>query len=114
MKKLAERVSGLKRICGRASIGSGWPSPRIRSRLSRRAKALLTFKADAAGLLQRLQDRPGVRQATIFGQSIHALVDTERSPADLGLSPDQIHQTEPSLEDVFVALSRAAARKEEE
>jgi ABC-2 type transport system ATP-binding protein len=64
---------------------------------------------DYAGLLERLRDRPGVRQATIFGQSIHALVDKNRALTDLG--PDvTIMDTEPSLEDVFVALSRAQAQ----
>jgi ABC-type multidrug transport system ATPase subunit len=65
--------------------------------------------ADAALVLQRLQARPGVTQATVFGHSIHALVDAALTPADLGLEEQQIHETEPSLEDVFVALSRAAA-----
>src|SRR5438445_475196 len=60
---------------------------------------------DAAALLQRLQHRPGVRQATVFGQAIHALVDADRTAADLGLNGEQMHATEPSLEDVFVALS---------
>src|SRR5437773_5814182 len=68
---------------------------------------------DAAALLQRLQYRPGVRQATVFGQTIHALVDANRTPADLGLNGEQIHATEPSLEDVFVALSRAASEEED-
>jgi ABC-2 type transport system ATP-binding protein len=62
---------------------------------------------DAAGLMQRLRGRSGIRQATIFGSSIHALVDEQRSAADLGVKDGQIHPTEPSLEDVFVALSRA-------
>jgi ABC-type multidrug transport system ATPase subunit len=65
--------------------------------------------ADAA-VLQRLQARPGVRQATVFGQSIHALVDRAQTPGDLGLDAHEIRETEPSLEDVFVVLSRAAAR----
>jgi ABC-2 type transport system ATP-binding protein len=62
---------------------------------------------DSAGLLERLRDRPGVRQATVFGQSVHALTDADHSPQDLGLGDAQVHETEPSLEDVFVALSRA-------
>ena len=33
---------------------------------------------DTAGLLARLREQPGVREATIFGQSIHALVDDDR------------------------------------
>ncbi len=63
---------------------------------------------DPAGRLGELSHRPGIRQATIFGQSIHALADADRSAADLGLAGVQVHETEPSLEDVFVALSRSA------
>jgi ABC-2 type transport system ATP-binding protein len=63
---------------------------------------------DAAGLLAKLHQRQGVLQATIFGQSIHALVEKERSLEDLG-DGVTIVETEPSLEDVFVSLSRAAA-----
>lgn len=66
------------------------------------------YSRDAAGLLQRLHGRPGVRQATIFGQSIHALVERNRSDDELGLTgPNtRVVDTEPSLEDVFVTLSR--------
>jgi drug efflux transport system ATP-binding protein len=63
--------------------------------------------ADIAGLLELLRKRPGVLQATIFGESIHALVAEDRTPADLGLDAVQVREAEPSLEDVFVALSRA-------
>jgi ABC-2 type transport system ATP-binding protein len=62
---------------------------------------------DTAVLLERLRRQAGVRQATIFGHSIHALADTGLSAADLGLAETQVHPTEPSLEDVFVTLSRA-------
>jgi ABC-2 type transport system ATP-binding protein len=65
---------------------------------------------DPAGLLGELNHRPGIRQATIFGQSIHALADADRTAADLGLSGVQVQVTEPSLEDVFVALSRSAEK----
>ena len=63
---------------------------------------------DPAGLLQVLHDRDGIRQATIFGQSIHALVDADRSNAQLGLDRPgtRVVESEPSLEDVFVTLSR--------
>lgn len=60
-----------------------------------------------AALLERLRIRPGVLQATIFGQTIHALVDADRSIAELGLDGLQVHPADASLEDVFVALSRA-------
>lgn len=62
---------------------------------------------DPAGLLERLRDRPGVRQATIFGQSIHALVENDRSLDDLGLADGaRVQESDPSLEDVFVTLSK--------
>jgi ABC-2 type transport system ATP-binding protein len=61
---------------------------------------------DNAAALQKLREHPGVRQATIFGQSIHALVEKDCFVRDL--PPDvKITDTEPSLEDVFVSLSRA-------
>jgi len=62
---------------------------------------------DTAGLLERLRGRPGVRQATIFGQSIHALVESHRSLEELGLGDGaRVLDAEPSLEDVFVSLSK--------
>ncbi|MCI0465370.1 MAG: ABC transporter ATP-binding protein [Gemmataceae bacterium] len=60
-----------------------------------------------AALLERLRNRPGVRQATVFGHLVHALTDESYSPEDLGLGDAEVHPTEPSLEDVFVAISRA-------
>jgi ABC-2 type transport system ATP-binding protein len=62
---------------------------------------------DTAAVLERLRRRPGVRQATIFGQAIYALVDEHASLADLGLTGVEVHPAEPTLEDVFVALSRS-------
>src|SRR5262245_41047027 len=59
---------------------------------------------DAALLLERLRDRREVLQATIFGQSIHALTLEDYAPDVPGA---RVAVTEPSLEDVFVALSRA-------
>src|SRR5207253_8684175 len=61
---------------------------------------------DTSALLQELRHRPGVREATIFGQAIHALVDRNRTPAELGLDGLRVRETEASLEDVFVTLSR--------
>jgi ABC-type multidrug transport system ATPase subunit len=62
---------------------------------------------DIAALLTRLRDHAGVRQATIFGQAIHALVDEYVTPEMLGLGAAQAQPADPSLEDVFVMLSRA-------
>jgi ABC-2 type transport system ATP-binding protein len=64
---------------------------------------------DVAALLEQLRHRPGVRHATMFGQTIHALVDADCSPTELGLSEAVLHPAEPTLEDVFVALTRAQA-----
>jgi ABC-2 type transport system ATP-binding protein len=63
--------------------------------------------SDVANLLERLRLRNGVRQATIFGHTIHALVDEDRSLAELGLDDANVRETEPNLEDVFVTLTRA-------
>jgi ABC-2 type transport system ATP-binding protein len=63
--------------------------------------------ADTAATLERLRHQPGVREATIFGQSIHALIDADRTPEQLGLNGAHIQPTEANLEDVFVTLARA-------
>ncbi len=65
------------------------------------------YDHDTAGLMERLRRQPGVLQATIFGQSIHALVEKDRTIAQLGLSGARVIDAEPSLEDVFVTISRA-------
>jgi ABC-2 type transport system ATP-binding protein len=62
---------------------------------------------DPAVTLERLRQRPGVREATIFGQAIRALVDEGVTAEGLGLSPGQVRPAEPTLEDVFVTLARA-------
>jgi ABC-type multidrug transport system ATPase subunit len=66
---------------------------------------------DTATLLAQLRTQPGVRHATIFGQEVYALVDADRSLADLGLEGLEVHPAEPTLEDVFVGLSRAQANQ---
>jgi ABC-type multidrug transport system ATPase subunit len=55
---------------------------------------------------------PGIRSATIFGQSIHALLDEHFDLNDLreqllknGITVSDIRPLEPSLEDVFVELT---------
>ena len=62
--------------------------------------------------LQALRQLPGVSSATVFGQSMHLLVD-ESLPeqrlreelAKVGITSADIHPIGPSLEDVFVALT---------
>jgi ABC-2 type transport system ATP-binding protein len=61
---------------------------------------------DSAGLLARLKGSPRVREATIFGQAVHALVDEDYLPHQLG--PDvTVRPAGATLEDVFVTLARA-------
>jgi ABC-type multidrug transport system ATPase subunit len=62
--------------------------------------------------LQTLRHLPGVRTTTVFGQSMHLLVDEQVSEQKIrdelsraGVSHVDIHSIGPSLEDVFVALT---------
>ena len=62
--------------------------------------------------LQAMRHLPGVRTATVFGQSMHLLVEeTMREEfiraqlAQAGIPRADIHPIGPSLEDVFVALT---------
>jgi len=71
--------------------------------------------------LQTLRHLPGVRTATVFGQSMHLLVEQGLSEQEIraelgavGLHTVDIRPMAPSLEDVFVALTaqaEAGARK---
>ena len=62
--------------------------------------------------LQAMRKLPGVRTATVFGQSMHLLVDDQMPEQRIrqelsraGISNAEIHPIGPSLEDVFVALT---------
>lgn len=66
------------------------------------------YNHDSSGLLEAIRHLPGVHQATIFGQSVHALVDANLSLEELGLGQARVVEAEPSLEDVFVTLSKNA------
>ena len=61
--------------------------------------------------LRALRANPQVRDATLFGDVVHLLVDSDLDePALLGelVVPAAIRAIEPTLEDVFVTLARAA------
>jgi ABC-type multidrug transport system ATPase subunit len=65
--------------------------------------------------LQAVRRLPGVRSATVFGQSMHLLVDRSLSESELvevlrraGIAAVDIRPIAPSLEDVFVALTERA------
>ena len=62
--------------------------------------------------LQTMRSVRGVRSATVFGQSMHLLVDDaitrtdiEKKLREVGIQSAEIHVIGPSLEDVFVALT---------
>jgi ABC-2 type transport system ATP-binding protein len=66
---------------------------------------------DIAEFLARLRQRPTVREATIFGQSIHALVDEGDTLADLAAPNVAIRPATANLEDVFVTIARNRTRE---
>jgi ABC-type multidrug transport system ATPase subunit len=66
--------------------------------------------------LAELKKAPFVRSATIFGQSIHLLMDANEPLASIvealsraGISGAEVTLARPSLEDVFVTLTRKFA-----
>jgi ABC-type multidrug transport system ATPase subunit len=66
--------------------------------------------------LQAMRQLDGVRSATVFGQSMHLLVDQnvtqdkiDNRLREVGISHAEIHEIGPSLEDVFVTLSEKHA-----
>ena len=62
--------------------------------------------ADASKLLRELRAAQGVREATIFGREIHALVDTGAIEVLKAAHPEwTIRVIEASLEDIFVTLT---------
>ncbi|HXJ07376.1 MAG TPA: ABC transporter ATP-binding protein [Candidatus Acidoferrum sp.] len=62
--------------------------------------------------LRIVREIPGVRSATIYGQSVHALIEEHLSPEELrtqllknGITVSEIRPLSASLEDVFVQLT---------
>ena len=66
---------------------------------------------DVMEIFRRLHSVPDIRDATIFGRDIHVVVDTSRSPDSIaqavGVDWSRVTPIQPSLEDAFVALTRA-------
>src|SRR5689334_19088125 len=70
--------------------------------------------------LQAIQQLEGVRSATVFGQSMHLLVDErvrqeniEQKLRGVGIEHAEVHEIGPSLEDVFVTLSAKYAAEDQ-
>jgi ABC-type multidrug transport system ATPase subunit len=73
--------------------------------------------AATARALTWLRDQPFCRGATIFGQSVHAVVDREVSDEEIvgklaraGYPGTRVRDIAPSLEDVFVTLTERESR----
>lgn len=74
--------------------------------------------AEPTRALLVLKSCAGVRDATLFGETIHLLIEDAVTEADLVRAmgsptpPPRMRPITPSLEDVFVTLSRAELRRE--
>ena len=79
-------------------------------------RRLVVESHDSRRALERLRNLDGVADATLFGTDIHLLVRDDVDAADIhrdlkaaGLDCAGVRDTEPSLEDVFVMLTRRHA-----
>ena len=110
----AERCSHVAYIYYGKLIADGTPDslrqlPKVQPDGTRRVE----FTApEVTRALRLARGIPGIRSATIFGQSVHALVDENlsldglrRELAENGIAVDEIRPLAPSLEDVFVELT---------
>lgn len=73
--------------------------------------------ADPSRVLKALKASPAVRDATLFGEAIHLLVEGDEADAQIGALAGGaaiIRPVTPSLEDVFVTLSRREAARRQE
>jgi len=110
----AERCSHLAYIYYGKLIADGTPDtlreiPEVRPPGTHRFE--ISTK-DVTTALRKARKLPFMRSATIFGRSIHALMDdriTEqeltRELDNIGVHPDEIRPLAPDLEDVFVELT---------
>ena len=110
----AERCSHVAYIYYGKIIADGTPDslrqlPDVQPPGTQRIEVITSQVTRALRLARQI---PGIRSATIFGQSIHALVDENFDPDDLraqlsknGIEVTAIHPLAPSLEDVFVELT---------
>lgn len=110
----AERCSHVAYIYFGKLIADGTPAllkqaPEVRPQGTNRVEILTPEVTRALRLAREL---PGIRAATIFGESIHALVEDRFDLADLraalakhGITVSDVRPLAPSLEDVFVELT---------
>lgn len=110
----AERCSHVAYIYYSKLIADGTPEalkalPEVSPAGTRRIEVITPETSRALRLVREMEH---IRRATIFGQSIHALVDAEIETSALqtqlaraGIAVNEIRPLEPSLEDVFVELT---------
>jgi ABC-2 type transport system ATP-binding protein len=110
----AERCSHVAYIYFGRLIADGTPDslrqlPDVQPRGTKRVEITTPEVTRALRLTRQF---PGIRSATIFGQSIHALIEDRFDLNDLraqllknGIKVGEIRPLEPSLEDVFVELT---------
>jgi ABC-type multidrug transport system ATPase subunit len=110
----AERCSHVAYIYFSRIIADGTPEslrhlPEVRPVGTQRIEIVTQ---DVTRALRLARHIPGIRNATIFGQSIHALVEEafdlkhlREQLASNGITLAEIHPLEPTLEDAFVELT---------
>jgi ABC-type multidrug transport system ATPase subunit/ABC-type multidrug transport system permease subunit len=105
----AERCTHVGYMRGGVLLASGTPDelrqlPPVTPAGTRRVEVV---GGNAATLLARLRTHAAVREATCFGQAVHALVDAACLDESLAVNGAAVRPIESSLEDVFVRLVKA-------
>jgi ABC transporter DrrB family efflux protein len=112
----AERCTDVGYIYNARLLTTGKPEalktlPEITPAGTKRYEVNVTSPAEA---LSKLRQIDGMLDATLFGQAIHVLVrgdlDVDAIRRQLGTNQVEVRPIEPSLEDVFVTLTRNAAQ----
>jgi ABC-type multidrug transport system ATPase subunit len=111
----AERCSSLAYIYEGRLLASGAPRDisALRAVTPQGTVRYAVATDDVMETFRRIHELSSVREATIFGRDVHVVVDASVAPRDLArslfLDPGRVVPIEPSLEDAFVALTRAEA-----
>ncbi len=120
----AERCGTVAYLYMSRLIVSGQPEqlkqlPEVTPQGTRRIEAATT--AGVAALLAHAKSLPYVRACTIFGTSLHLLIDSnvsneqvERDLESVGVGDVTVSEIEASLEDVFVQLTETRGREVDE
>ncbi len=117
----AERCTEIGYLFQSRLLVSGRPDElKLRSEVTPPGTCRLELMAsDPAEALKTLRQTDGVLDASFFGQTLHVLAQDQLSLEQLAKSvsltkEDGIRPVSPSLEDVFVTLTRRAAKNPEE